>query len=301
VNVSRETGTPKTPVPGAVVGPLGIEGDAHAGDGHRQVSLLAEEDIASFSARLGRPIRPGEFAENLTLRGVPLGPVAVLDRIRCGAVELEITQIGKACHGEGCAIFRQVGECVMPREGLFARVIRGGPVRPGDPVEVETRPFRIEVITLSDRASRGVYPDRSGPRIREHLERFFAERRWHPAIESRLLPDDAEALSEALVRARKGGVDVVLTTGGTGVGPRDVTPDVVRALGCREIPGIMEAIRLRYGQDNPHALLSRGVAGVLGGTLVYTLPGSVKAVDEYMAEVLRTLEHLVRMLHGIGH
>ena len=93
--------------------------------------------------------------------------------------------------------------------------------------------------------------------------------------------------------------DVVITTGGTGIGPRDITIETVRPLLDKEIPGIMEMIRIKYGQEKPNALLSRGIAGVMGQTLVYTLPGSVKAVDEYMTEILKTLQHLIYMLHGV--
>jgi molybdenum cofactor synthesis domain-containing protein len=152
---------------------------------------------------------------------------------------------------------------------------------------------------VSDRASRGDYEDRSGPRLRERLEEFFSGKRWHPEIETRVLPDEARRLTTELRADRDGGVDVIFTTGGTGVGPRDVTPDVVAALADRTIPGIMEHIRVKYGQSNPKALLSRGVAAVLGRTLVYTLPGSVRAVGEYMEEILATLEHTVLMLHGV--
>jgi len=154
---------------------------------------------------------------------------------------------------------------------------------------------------MSDRAHAGEYEDRSGPRVQEHLERHFGATRWHLEATVTVLPDDAELLRAALCRLRDGGVDLVLTTGGTGVGPRDVTPDVVTDLADKLLPGIMDAIRLKYGADKPNALLSRSVAAVLGRSLVYALPGSVRAVDEYMVEILKTTEHLIKMLHGLGH
>ena len=92
---------------------------------------------------------------------------------------------------------------------------------------------------------------------------------------------------------------MIFTTGGTGVGPRDITPDVVTELCDKFIPGIMDHIRLKFGADKPNALLSRSVAGVAGSTLIYTLPGSVRAVQEYMQEILKTLEHLILTLHGL--
>ena len=124
VNISREKGTVKHPVPEITVDDLGIVGDAHAGRWHRQVSLLAQESIDRFSLQLGRPIGPGEFGENISFRGVPSQSVSPLDRFVLGDVELEVTQIGKECHGSGCTIFQQVGKCAMPAEGLFVRVLR---------------------------------------------------------------------------------------------------------------------------------------------------------------------------------
>jgi len=301
VNMSERTGTVKRAVPEVTMDARGIVGDAHAGDWHRQVSLLGQDDIDGFKHRLSRPLEPGEFAENIALRGVDLGTVSILDRFRIGEVELEVTQIGKECHGSACAIFREVGECIMPRRGLFARVLSGGVVRSGDPVVYTPHPFRVAVLTLSDRASRGEYEDRSGPRVRGHLESFFGQTPWHLEVENHLLPDDPVRLRGELTRLRDEGVDIVITTGGTGVGPRDVTPDVVEELADRLIPGIMDVIRVKFGLEKPNAVLSRSVVALLGGTVVYALPGSVKAVDDYMGEILKTMEHVVLMLHGLGH
>ncbi|MFZ1729367.1 MAG: MOSC domain-containing protein [Bacteroidota bacterium] len=110
----------------------GIEGDAHAGKWHRQVSLLAIESIEKIHA-LGLAVQPGAFAENITTKGVDLLSLHIGDKIRVGEAELEITQIGKECHSR-CAIFEQVGDCVMPREGLFARVLQGAVVQVGSTV-----------------------------------------------------------------------------------------------------------------------------------------------------------------------
>jgi len=156
-------------------------------------------------------------------------------------------------------------------------------------------------VTLSDRASAGVYEDLSGPRVKECMINHFCDTRWNFEYESKLIPDDPKLLDELLVEAEARGVDVLLTTGGTGSGPRDFTPEVVASRLHKQIPGIMEHIRVKYGASNPHALLSRGVCGTMGSTVVFTLPGSVKAVDEYMSELLSVLDHLVGMMHGLGH
>ena len=113
----------------------GLEGDAHAGDWHRQVSLLAMESIAKIRDK-GLDVAPGDFAENITTTGIGIWQLKLGTRLAVGSeAELEITQIGKECH-DRCAIYHQVGDCVMPREGIFARVIRGGKVKPGDTIQV---------------------------------------------------------------------------------------------------------------------------------------------------------------------
>jgi molybdenum cofactor synthesis domain-containing protein len=299
INTSVEKGTIKAPCDRAEVDLRGIVGDAHAGDWHRQVSVLAAESIEQFEMETGRAIGPGEFGENLIVRGVDLKSASILDRFVFGPVELEVTQIGKKCHGENCEIFQATGRCIMPSEGLFCRVLSGGPLCCDDVGRYVPKVLDIRVITLSDRASSGVYADRSGPRIRQLLEEHFAGRRWRAAITNTIMPDDAGALRASLDAALATGADAVFTTGGTGVGPRDCTPEVVSGFCQKIIPGIMELVRLKYGRGNPNALLSRSLAGTAGTMQVYALPGSVKAVQEYVGEILKTFTHVVCMLHGL--
>ncbi len=299
VNVSKEKGTIKHPVREITLNHLGVMEDAHAGVWHRQVSLLGKESIDRFSEQAGRPIAFGEFAENITSQGIGLVKTSPLDRFVGENVELEITQIGKECHGSSCAIFREVGHCVMPKEGIFARVIRQGSLKPGDVLEYVPRIIRIHVITLSDRASKGQYEDRSGPRIVDLLKKHFENKPRNIDVAYTVIPDDASSLKVLIERTVYDEVDVIITTGGTGIGPRDITVETVEPMLDKEIPGIMEMIRVKYGAEKPNALLSRGVAGLMAGTLVYTLPGSVRAVNEYMTEILKTLEHLIYMRHGL--
>jgi molybdopterin adenylyltransferase len=136
VSVSDEKGVPKTGVEEVrLVVEWGVEGDAHAGAWHRQVSLLAVESIRRMQQR-GLAVRPGDFAENITTEGLDLLALPIGTRLRVGAqAVVEVTQIGKECHS-GCAIFRQVGQCIMPKEGIFARVVTAGTVRAGDLIQV---------------------------------------------------------------------------------------------------------------------------------------------------------------------
>jgi molybdopterin adenylyltransferase len=158
--------------------------------------------------------------------------------------------------------------------------------------------FEILVITLSDRAYRGEYEDLSGPRIREMISEYLASAGWEYNISLILIPDDAAILGDLLKSAGEN-CNVIITTGGTGIGPRDITVETVVPLLTKEIPGIMDYIRVKYGADKPNALLSRGVAGVTGNSLIYTLPGSARAVEEYMKEILKTLKHTIYMQYGI--
>lgn len=299
VNISEKKGTIKVPVAYIELDDMGVKNDAHRGPWQRQVSLLAKESVDKFSADAGREIKYGEFAENITTEGIILHETHPLDRFTIGETELEVTQIGKECHGDNCAIFREVGNCVMPKEGIFCRVLRRGIVRAGDEIVFHPKTYRIMVITLSDRASKGFYEDKSGPRTITLLEEFFDRMSWRNEIIYHLIPDDEYALQGMLELAVREGFDMVFTTGGTGIGPKDITPEVVRKVIEKEIPGIMELIRVKYGMEKPNALVSRSVAGVAGSTLIYAIPGSVKAVNEYMAEIVKALKHSVYMLHGL--
>ena len=135
VCTSSAKGTAKVSVGQAVcVEDWGLEGDAHAGKWHRQVSLLSYEKIEEFKA-LGVSVKDGDFGVNMVVSGVAFARLPVGTRFQIGNVELELTQIGKECH-HGCAIAQAVGTCIMPTEGVFARVLKGGPVRVGDRLEV---------------------------------------------------------------------------------------------------------------------------------------------------------------------
>ena len=134
VSVSSAKGVKKTNVSQVrLMVNHGIEHDAHAGDWHRQVSMLAMESIAKIHAK-GLDVNPGDFAENITTEGITLHTLPIGTRLQLGdTVKVEVTQIGKECHNR-CAIFHTVGDCVMPREGIFVRVLHGGIVRPGDAI-----------------------------------------------------------------------------------------------------------------------------------------------------------------------
>jgi molybdenum cofactor synthesis domain-containing protein len=300
LNISEKKGTVKHPEKSVVITEAGLKGDAHAGKWHRQVSLLGTESLRKAEEQNSRPFACGDFGENITTEGIELYKTNILDRFQSGEVILEVTQIGKKCH-KGCEIMKISGNCIMPVEGIFCRVITTGTLSVNDTFTYHPRVIRVAVITLSDRAYEGVYEDKSGPAAVGLLGDFFSGQGRPVHFETHVIPDDPVMLEEIVRRYSGEDFDFIFTTGGTGIGSRDMTPDVVKPMIDKEIPGIMELIRYKYGSVHPNALLSRGVAGVMGRSIIYTLPGSVKAVNEYVAEITRTMEHSLRMLSGIDY
>ena len=304
VCISEKKGTVKKNIGTCrIIADHGLEHDAHAGSG-RQVSLLSAEQVDAFWERAKGAVElpPGIFGENLLVEGYDFKSYPVGTRFRIKEVLLELTQIGKQCH-TGCEIMQRTGECIMPREGVFAKVLTGGVVSVGDEVELVEqgepkaevpRQLTAAVLTASDRAFRGEREDKSGPKIAELL--VAAGYR----IGSRmLLPDDEDGLVEALTYlADKEQPDVIFTTGGTGFSPRDRMPEATRRVMERDVPGIAEGIRAYSMKITPRAMLSRAVSVIRGKTLIVNLPGSPKAVAECLEYLLPALEHGLRILAG---
>jgi len=299
LNISEKKGTIKTPRTEIELIPEGIEGDAHAGKWHRQISILADESIKGFEIELGREIKHGEFAENITTLGFAVHKTRPFDHFVCGDVTLEVTQIGKKCHGDNCEIFQQTGKCVMPKEGIFCRVVKPGKLKQGDTLQYRPKTFRIKVLTLSDRAYEGIYKDKSGPLIEKLSKDWFTAQQYQIETHRTVIPDDGEMLETELQNAVKQEYDIIYTTGSTGIGPRDIAPKIIAGFIDLEIPGIMDMIRLKYGANKPNALLSRSIAGIKNNTLVFSMPGSTKAVYEYLTEIHQILIHSFLMLHSI--
>lgn len=295
--ISTARGTQKRPVGSAeFVADWGIRGDAHGGHWHRQVSLLSADRIDAFRAR-GAQVENGAFGENLVVHGFDFSTFPVGTLFKSGDVLLELTQIGKECH-QHCAIYQAVGDCIMPREGVFARVIRGGIARTGDELVLaerrERRPYQAAVITLSDKGSQGKRQDTSGPAIAARLKDS-----GYDVVETLLLPDEAAALRQQLCRlADQRQVDLIVTTGGTGFSPRDITPEATMAVADRIAPGIAEAMRAASLRITPRAMLSRAVSVIRKGTLIINLPGSEKACQECMDVFLDTIPHGLDLLRG---
>ncbi|MDD6919799.1 MAG: molybdopterin-binding protein [Eubacteriales bacterium] len=295
--ISEKKGTQKTEVPEAtLVAGYGIENDAHAGKWHRQVSLLSFDKIEEFRAK-GADVDFGAFGENIIIDEYDFRTMPVGTRFKIGDVLLELTQIGKECHTH-CAIYHAVGDCIMPREGVFTEVLVGGHIKTGDEVvmiEADTnRPLTAAVVTVSDKGSAGLREDGSGPIIVEALED-----KGFDVKESIIVPDENGLIQRQLCRlADQRQVNLIITTGGTGFAKRDVTPEATIAVCDKLANGISEAIRAHSMQYTPRAMFSRAVSGIRKNTLIINLPGSPKAVSESLEFLVPNLEHGLEILKG---
>ena len=324
--ISEARGTVKHAVPEVrLIKDYGIEGDAHAGHWHRQVSLLSSEQVKAFNKRIAEsnariqeqanalisdkqnitngaemsiePAIEGTFGENILVSGIDLPKLPLGSLIKAGDVVLKLSQIGKECHSH-CQIFQRVGDCIMPREGVFATVEQGGILKAGMELEIilptGKERLRAAVITLSDKGYIGERVDTSGPRAAALLEEAGYE-----IIEKVILPDVQGKIEHELKRlADSRQADLIITTGGTGMSPRDVTPEATLAIATRHVPGIAEAIRACSMKYTNRAMLSRGVSVLRNSTLIINLPGSEKAVREALEIILPVLEHGIRLAKG---
>jgi molybdenum cofactor synthesis domain-containing protein len=272
----------------------GVKGDAHAGDWHRQVSLLAQESIDKIRAK-GLNVKGGDFAENITTLGVDIPGSQVGEHILIGAAELVVTQIGKVCHTR-CAIYKAAGDCVMPREGIFGEVLKGGVIKPDDPVKIIPKNgLSVGIITLSDRAYQKVYSDETGPALEKFIKGKFAV----SYLRKEIIPDEVKRLEMVLTDfcdIQK--FDLIITNGSTGVSPRDVAPEGISSIITRRLHGYEEAMRAKSREKTIHAIISRAVCGTRGSTLVISVPGSPKAAVENLEAVADAIDHTIKKLQG---
>jgi len=299
--MSEKRGTEKTEADSAIlIENEGIQGDAHAGKWHRQVSLLSGSRVDEFN-RKGACVTSGAFGENIVVDGIectmlPVGTVLTIGEGE-DAPKLRVTQKGKECHTH-CKIYQRMGECIMPRQGIFTEVLKGGTINKGDSISVTypdiDRPFQAAVVILSDKASAGKRDDLSGPKAKEILEASGYE-----VIETVVIPDEPERIKTELIRLTDGReADLIITSGGTGFSMRDCTPEATLEVADRNAPGIAEYIRQKSAHVTDRAMLTRGVSVIRKQTLIINLPGSPKAVEECLGFIMGALDHGLRVLRG---
>lgn len=273
---------------------FGIDGDAHAGKWHRQVSLLAIESVKKMQEK-GLDVKSGDFAENVTTEGLDLLSLPVGTKLKIGGINLIISQIGKVCHHR-CAIYYQAGDCVMPKEGIFGVVRGSGELKAGDTIEnLGKTGFSVGIITLSDRASRGEYEDKTGA----DLEKYISENMDTSFIRRDIIPDEKERL-ETLLKdfADTQELDLVITNGSTGVSPRDIAPDGTLPLLEKRLEGFEEAMRGASFKVRDTAIVSRAVCGIRKGTLIINLPGSPKGAVENISVIMNAVIHALKKIKG---
>ena len=295
--ISEKRGTEKHRVESAIFKVNhGIEGDAHAGNWHRQVSLLSYDKVLDFNKR-GADVKDGAFGENLVVEGIDFRNLPVGTVLSCGDVILKMTQIGKECHSH-CAIYKRMGECIMPTQGVFAEVIKGGVIQTGDIMTAKLpskdAPIRAAVVVMSDKGSQGLREDKSGPKAEELLSSAGFD-----VVERVIIPDDKERIKRELIRlCDQRQAELIVTSGGTGMALRDNTPEATLEVCDRQVPGISEAIRAESMKYTKRAMLSRGVSAIRGRSLIVNLPGSPKAVEESLEVILDTVGHGILLMRG---
>ncbi len=300
LSTSEKREGPKFEVREVDLDSLGIKGDAHRGRHGAQVSVLLNETVEKEEKRRGRRLAPGASAENMVIDGINEEDLALFDLLEFDSAVLEITRFGK--QDKDTARVERLGIVpLLPENGIFCRVLKPGRIKKGDTGAISRKFLDIMVITLSDRAYSGEYRDISGGIVKRLLEAHFLETRFRTRISSRVIPDEKDALLSSLEECGEKGFSMVFSTGSTGIGPRDIAPETVRLFCDRVIPGIMEAVRVKYGAKNPNAWLSRAIAGMKGEMAVFSIPGSRRAVEEYMEEILKVLDHMILMARGLGH
>lgn len=279
---------------GTLVRDFGLKDDAHSGHWHRQLSLLANESVNKMRGK-GLEVGPGDFAENITTEGIELHTLPVGKRMKVGKeILLEVTQIGKECHHH-CEIYKQIGDCVMPREGIFVRVLRGGEIAEGDEINVANF-ITVGILIASDKGAAGEREDGCIPVIKEAISAIQGE-----TLDTIIVPDDRETIANTLKKwADEHYLDLILVSGGTGFSSRDITPEAILDITERQVPGIPEAMRAASMQITPKAMLSRSVAGIRGKSLIIALPGSPKAAKENLEAILPALPHGIEILRGVA-
>ncbi|NLA10762.1 MAG: molybdenum cofactor biosynthesis protein [Firmicutes bacterium] len=273
---------------GLLIRVQGLTGDSHAGSAHRPVSLPAAESAGQRRAQ-GAKAKPDDLAGSLLTRGIDRLSLSPGTRLKAGAEAiLRVTPPHRRC-----AAGEQAGERVTTQQEIWAEVLQGGPLRAGDPLEVLPH-YRFGIIIVSDKGAAGEREDRSGPLLGELLfPRGDIARRT-------MVPDEHSALTAELRRMVAEGLNAVFTSGGTGLSPRDITPEATLEVVERLVPGIPEAMRRETFSATPRAMLSRAAAGISGQTLIINLPGSPKAVRECFAVLEAVLDHALETLSGRG-
>lgn len=324
INLSETRGISKLSVEKAkFIDDFGIEGDAHAGKWHRQVSFLADEEVIRISEEDRKEYESGEFAENIRTEGIELSNMIIGEKLKCNGVTFTISQLGKVHHDRG-AVFYSIGKGVMPQEDIMGVIeghkradkgkieLRGGGLMPregiygvvsgtddisvGDTIEkLPKEGFTCAVITLSDKGFKGDRIDETGPIVLEIMEKNL--NLCFTRLE--IMADEQKELEEKLkYLADYQQFDIIVTNGSTGIAPRDIAPDATLNIIEKRLPGFEEAMRMESFKKTNRAVISRAVAGTRKNSFIINLPGSPKGARENLEVIVGAVEHTVLKLQG---
>lgn len=296
-NISKKKGEVKFPVEEIeLVENYGIKGDCHAEKGiKKQVSLLSWERMNEefFCLKEKGNLKPGIFAENITTEKIDLRKLKIGDKLKIKDAIIEISEIGKKCHN-WCEIYKKVGKCLMPKEGIFGKVIIGGEIKKGDIIEVIPGIF-TGILTISDKCFKSEREDKSGKYLKDVCEKSG----WN-VLKYEIVPDEEEIIKNKLIEFSKK-CNLILTTGGTGITKRDITPEATRQIIEKEIPGVSEILRLKTYEKSKFSVISRGICGIKEETVIINLPGSLNGVKEYFEILNDFVIHIVEMIREFPH
>jgi molybdenum cofactor synthesis domain-containing protein len=246
--------------------------------------------VALMDSIAAPDMAPGSLGEHISLSGLGLASLGLGSQLRVGSALLTVTAAARAGHQTNS---------VLSRGGVLAEVLEAGEVLPGDNASVVRAvprdTFQAVVLTISDRCSRGEDVDTAGPLVAQLLMDSFAPNIFRTEI----IPDEREWIARRLVTfSDHFGVDLIVTVGGTGLAPRDVTPEATRDVINKPAPGLDEAMRYASMSKTPFAMLSRGCSGVRGATLIVNLPGSERGAVENLEAIVTALPHGLKKLGG---
>ena len=296
VNLGKIRGAFKHPVEEGILTPKwGLKGDAHGGDWDRQISVLPLESLSLVPRNVRERFEDNTYSENLTIEGIDPEKLRPGTHLSIGEAEIVILEIGKKSYEPP----ESGRPYIVSREGRFGRIVKGGMIKRGDTIKIVKEGFpppnapRVVLLTLSDKGAQGKREDISGRYLTWYATRLNAK-----ILFRSIIPDEKPTIKETLLKGVKAGADLILTTGGTGLAPRDVTPEATREVIDREVPGFAEAMRMESLKKTPHAMASRAVSGIAEKTLIINLPGSPKAVAECMEVIIPALPHAIEKLRG---
>ena len=290
VSISKKKGTRKSNINKAKFrAKFGIIGDAHAGNWHRQVSFLAEESIEKMK-RLGLSVKSGDFAENITTKGIDLSKLKVGDKLIINDVVFIISQKGKICHHK-CAIYHRAGDCIMPKEGIFAIVKNDGIVSVGDKiVHREKSGFSVAVITLTDKKNMGGKENVLRLKIKEYIESSLKI----SFVRYEMIPNEKENLKRMLIDfCDLQQFDLIITDCSNGGPSEHIAKDVIGEVTEKELHEFDGAMRMSSFYKTHHAIVSRFLIATRGNSLIVGLSRCPTETFESFEFINGAITHLV--------